>query len=75
MTDISAEFKAQHEGVQEFTLMRNRVVSMDSLRVGSITFAYVQFKKRPSQSEKERLENWLKARTKSEKLKLVIQVN
>tara|TARA_B110000046_G_C12707479_1_gene279165 strand:+ start:348 stop:521 length:174 start_codon:yes stop_codon:yes gene_type:complete len=57
VTDISAEFKAQHEGVQEFTLMRNRVVSMDSLRVGSITFAYVQYKKRPSQSEKERLEN------------------
>ena len=75
VTDISAELKAQHEGVQEFTLMRNPVVSMDSLRVDTITFAYVQFKKRPSQSEKERLENWLKARTKSEKLKLVIQVN
>ena len=75
VTDISAELKAQHEGVQEFTLMRNPVVSMDSLRVDTITFAYVQFKKRPSQSEKERLENWLKARTKSEKLKLVIEVN
>jgi len=75
VTDISAELKAQHEDVLEFTLMRNPVVSMDSLHVDTVTFAYVQFKKRPSKDESGRLENWLKARTKTDRLKLVIQVN
>ena len=75
VTDISAELKAQHEDVLEFTLMRNPVVSMDSLHVDTVTFAYVQFKKRPSKDESGRLENWLKARTKTDRLKLVFQVN
>jgi len=35
----------------------------------------VQFKKRPSKDESGRLENWLKARTKTDRLKLVFQVN
>lgn len=73
--DISAELKAQHTGVTEFTLMRNPIVNMDSLKVDTVTFAYVRFKKRPTQSETDRLESWLKARCKADLLRLVVQVD
>ncbi|NQV53354.1 MAG: TIGR00341 family protein [Flavobacteriales bacterium] len=73
--DISAELKAQHENVKEFTLMRNPIVNMDSMRIDTVTFAYVHFKKRPKKEETDRLESWLKARCKAESLRLVIQVD
>ncbi|MEQ9186792.1 MAG: DUF389 domain-containing protein, partial [Cryomorphaceae bacterium] len=73
--DISSELKAQHTGVTEFTLMRNPIVDMDSLKVDTVTFAYVKFKNRPTKSETDRLESWLKARCKADLLRLVVQVD
>lgn len=70
--DISKELKAQHEGVQEFTLMKNAMVNMDSMRIDTVTFAYVSFKKRPRKEEQERLERWLATRTKADSLRLIV---
>lgn len=74
IADISGELRAQHSDVREFTLVKNPIVNMDSLRVDTVTFAYVQYARKPNSSESERLEKWLKARTKADSLKLVIQV-
>ena len=71
--DISAELKAQHKSVAEFTLMKNPVVSMDSLQMDTLIFAYVKFNSKPNISEIQRLKEWLIARTKSDKLKLVVE--
>lgn len=71
IADISKELKAQHELVEEFSLTVNPIVSMDSLRMDTVTFAYVSFKKRPTRSELKRLESWLQARTQADSLKLV----
>ena len=73
--DISNELKAEHANVTEFTLMRNPIVNLDSMRLDTVTFGYVQFSKRPKKEETDRLERWLKARTKADSLKLVIQTN
>ena len=74
IADISSELHAQHGGVNEFTLLRNPIVNMDSMRIDTVTFAYVQYARRPDRKEAARLEEWLKARTKADSLKLVIQV-
>lgn len=74
IVDISAELRTQHENVSEFTLTRNAIVNMDSMRIDTVTFAYVQFHKRPRTDEAKRLEEWLRARTKADSLRLVIQV-
>ena len=71
--DISLELRAEHENVKEFTLMKNPIVNLDSMRTDTVTFAYIQFKKVPSTDETLRLTRWLKARTKADSLKLVIQ--
>jgi len=73
VADISRELKAQHENVEEFTLMLNPIFSMDKQSVDTVTFAYVEFKKRPGKEEQLRLESWLKTRTHADSLKLVIQ--
>ena len=73
--DISNELKAEHSNVTEFTLMKNPIVNMDSMRLDTVVFGYVKFSKRPIKEETDRLERWLKARTKADSLKLVIQTN
>ena len=70
--DISAELRAQHGSVQEFTLTKNPIITLDSLKADTVTFAYVHFKKLPPKEELARLENWLKTRTKADSLKLVV---
>jgi uncharacterized hydrophobic protein (TIGR00271 family) len=72
IADISAELKAQHKTVQEFTLTKNPIITMDSLHSDTVTFAYVHFKEKPSKDELLRLEVWLKTRTKADSLKLVV---
>lgn len=73
--DISLELRAGHENVKEFTLMKNPIINLDNMNIDTVTFAYIQFKKEPSNEEKLRLTRWLKVRTKADSLKLVIQTN
>lgn len=74
IADISNELKAEHENVKAFTLMRNPIFNADSNRLDTVTFAYVQFRKKPKTEEKDRLKNWLKVRTKADSLRLVLEV-
>lgn len=73
ITDIATELKAQHPNVSEFTLTVNPMVNLQKNVTDTVTFAYVRFKSKPQASEPERLENWLKARTKADSLRMVIQ--
>lgn len=73
LVDISAELRAIHPNVAEFTLTLNPVVNLDSMRSDTVTFAYVRFKTKPVKDETARLHEWLKARTKADSLRLVIQ--
>lgn len=70
---IKDEITAINQNVQEYTLMRNPFVNIKTNQVDTLTFAYVRLKKRPKKSETLQLERWLKARTQSDSLKLVIE--
>jgi len=74
ISDISQELKASYENVKAFTLMRNPIFNADSNRLDTVTFAYVEFEKRPSPDEKARIEKWLKVRSKADSLRMVFEV-
>ncbi|MFK7899547.1 MAG: TIGR00341 family protein [Cyclobacteriaceae bacterium] len=72
LDDISAELKASYPNVKEFTMGNSVLEYLDTFKKDTLTIAYVNFKKRPSSSERKRLENWLKARSKAKALKLIV---
>jgi len=74
VSDISNELRSQHPAVTGFSLMQTPIVSMDSLKVDTVTLAVVSFPRTPSSKEKKRLEQWLKARTKADSLKVLIEL-
>jgi uncharacterized hydrophobic protein (TIGR00271 family) len=69
---LKHEIKAINPNVKEYTMMTNAIMNMETDKADTIMFAYVQFKKKPGKAEKAQLENWLKARTESDSLKLVV---
>lgn len=69
---LKHEIKAINPNVKEYTMMTNAIMNLETDKADTIMFAYVQFKKKPGKTEKAQLENWLKARTESDSLKLVV---
>jgi uncharacterized hydrophobic protein (TIGR00271 family) len=69
---LKHEIKAINPNVKEYTMMTNAIMNMETDKADTIMFAYVQFKKKPGKPEKAQLENWLKARTESDSLKMVV---
>lgn len=55
----------------EFSLSESIIVSADSLKADTVMVALTKFSKKARTSDIEKLENWLKARTGKEKVKLV----
>jgi len=72
LTDISNELKAQHANVKEFTINSTIITNFTTNKPDTTYLAFASFTSRPPRAEITRMENWLKARIKSEKLKLVI---
>ncbi len=70
--NLTSEAKAINKDLVEFSLSNTEVATADSLTVESVIMAYAKFKRVQRKSEIGKLEDWLKARTKSEKIKLVI---
>ena len=70
--NLTSEAKAINKDLEEFSLSATEVATADSLRVESVMMAYAKFKRTQRKSEISKLEEWLKARTKSDKIKLVI---
>ena len=53
--------------------MHHAILSrIDSARFDTLHLAYANFKRRPRRSEIKQLEDWLRARVKTEKLRLVV---
>lgn len=65
------EIKTLFPYVQEISINQSIVMDVDSLRQDTIALVFVKSKSKISFSEKEKMENWLKARTKQEKVRLL----
>lgn len=71
ISDLSKEVKTINGNIREFSLSTTVLSDLDSMTFDTLVLAYVAFKKQPKKKENEQLEDWLKARLKVEKIKLV----
>ncbi len=69
---LKDEIKAIDANIKEYTLMNNTIVNLETNKADTVMFAYIEFKNKPKKDETTRLENWLKARTESDSLKMVV---
>ena len=70
--DISQELKALHPNVHEFTISKTILEDLMEDSYDTLTIAAIHFHKRPSSTEKKKLESWLKIRSKADSLKLIL---
>jgi len=71
--DITKEALAEHPNISEFSINRGILYLAKSNSFDTVLIAYIDFKKRPSALEIERLNSWLKVRAKSERIKLILK--
>ena len=70
---LMPEMRVLYPQVGRFSLSKSLEMSIDSARVDTVTFAVVQLKKRMDEREKAKMIEWMKARTNSKELKLLIE--
>ena len=69
---MGQEMKVLFPEVRTISLSKSLQLNVDSARTDTLTFAIVGCDKKPSHTEKNKMEQWLKARTGTEKLQLIL---
>lgn len=75
IADLVTELKTINSNVLELSVTKAVISHLDSLTSDTTFLAYASFRKQPPATELSELENWLKARIKTEQLRLVIGKN
>ncbi len=70
---IAVELKALNPDVLALSVQHNIYFNIPENRNDTLTIAYARFDKRPATAETKKLENWLKARTKADTLRLIVE--
>ena len=70
---LMPEMKVLYPQVSRFSLSRSLEMSVDSARADTVTFAIIHLNKRMDDREKAKMVEWMKARTNSKELKLLIE--
>jgi len=70
--DISKEAKALFNNLSELSVQKSHLMNYKTNKIDTITIGYAKFSGGVPASEKRKLNDWLKARTNSEKIRLVI---
>jgi uncharacterized hydrophobic protein (TIGR00271 family) len=71
--DIGAELRALYPTLADFSINQNLLFHKDKVNPDTVYLAYVHFTKKPPRREVIKLEDWLKARVKSIRIKLISQ--
>lgn len=71
VNDIAAEIKAINAGITSVSISEAVQVNLDSIKQDTLCVALIQFDQQPNPSDLTTLENFLKQRTKSKKLRLI----
>ena len=67
------EMKVLYPQVTRFSLSRSLEMSVDSARADTVTFAIIHLNKRMDDREKAKMVEWMKARTNSKELRLLLE--
>ncbi|WP_268034572.1 TIGR00341 family protein [Algoriphagus sp. PAP.12] len=70
--EIAQEARINHPNLSKFALNRSLVTDLSEDTSDTLLVAYAQFKKKPNQSETDKLVQWLKLRTKSDTVALIL---
>ena len=73
VADLRNELKILMPDVQTFTAARSLVMNAASNKPDTVMLVYARFSRRHTPSEKQRIERWLQSRTKSKKIKLLVE--
>ncbi len=71
--ELSGEAKAVFNNLNELSVNRSLVMDYKNNKIDTVIISYAKFNKGISYSDRKKFTDWLKARTKSDKIKLVIQ--
>lgn len=74
VAEFKAEVKALNPNILEYSMAENAFVNFESQQIDTVLLAYAKFKSAPSWQEKNQLMDWVKARTKTDSVKLVVDV-
>lgn len=70
--DIAKEAKINHPKIRKFSLNRSLITNLEKNSIDTLLIAYAEFSGKPTNEEKDKLNNWLKIRTKSDTVGLII---
>ncbi len=70
--DIAQEAKVNHPDLKKFTLSRSMVNDLENKTTDTLLVAYAEFAKKPTTADTNKLLNWLKLRTKSDTVALIL---
>ncbi|GAB3898959.1 DUF389 domain-containing protein [Spirosoma agri] len=73
VADLRNELKILMPDVQTFTAAQSLVMNATSTKPDTVMLVYARFSRRHTTAEKQRIERWLQSRTKSKKIKLLVE--
>ena len=68
---LAPELKVLYPSIHTLSIARSLEVRVDSLKADTVTLAVMKFAKQPTEAEKTKISNWLKARVGAKKLRLI----
>ncbi len=73
VADLRNELKTLMPDVQTFTASRSLVMNGNKATPDTVMLVYAKFSRRHTRVERQRIEKWLQSRTKSKRIKLLIE--
>lgn len=70
---LAPELKVLYPSVKSLAISHAIELKVDSARTDTVTLAVLKFGKHPAAAEKQKINDWLKARTGAKKLKLLVE--
>ncbi|WP_297271870.1 TIGR00341 family protein [uncultured Bacteroides sp.] len=70
---LAPELKVLYPSVESLAISHAIELTVDSARTDTVTLAVLKFGKHPAAAEKQKINDWLKARTGAKKLKLLVE--
>ncbi len=71
-SEIAQEARINHPKLLKFTLNRSLVTDLEKETIDTLLVAYAEFASKPTKSETDKLTQWLKLRTKSDTVGLIL---
>ncbi|WP_317171769.1 hypothetical protein [Spirosoma validum] len=73
MADLRNELKTLMPDLQTFTAARSLVVNAATIKPDTVMLVYAKFARQHTWAEHQRIEKWLQSRTKSKRIKLLVE--